>query len=127
MRHGFHNGVLGVAGVVGVLVITGAPACAGRGRHDSSSERGRVAIAHRGCGVCHAISGIPGAAGQLGPPLDGISKREILAGRLTTSRDNMVRWIMNPAAVEPGVAMPPLVNGDTNLARDIVAYLYTLK
>jgi hypothetical protein len=34
---------------------------------------------------------------------------------------------MNPAAIDSGVAMPPLGNASVQVARDIVAYLYSLK
>lgn len=89
--------------------------------------RGRQAIGARGCGVCHTIDGVPNANARAAPSLNGIANRQIIAGRLPNTRDNMVKWILNPAAIQPGVAMPPLVDADTQAARDIVAYLYGIR
>jgi len=100
---------------------TGAPARAG------DPAKGRDAIASIGCGSCHHIPGVAGAAGAIGPSLDGIARQAIIAGELSNTPENMLRWIVNPQAIEPGVAMPPLGDTDERRARDIVAYLYTLK
>jgi cytochrome c2 len=91
--------------------------------------RGREAIYAVGCGSCHVIGGVPGARGTAGPPLDGISHRHIIGGRLPNTPDNMVRWILDPGQIKPGVAMPSLagVRSPAASARDIVAYLYTLE
>lgn len=88
--------------------------------------KGREAIANYGCGSCHQIRGVSGANGMIGPPLNDIGSRTMLAGQLPNSPDNMVRWIRQPQQVESGTAMPDL--GVTeNDARDIAAYLYTLR
>lgn len=89
--------------------------------------RGREAIAARGCGSCHIVDGVPGATGLAAQPLDGIGARQIIAGRLSNTRENLARWILNPSAIEPGVRMPPLVNPGNTTVGDIVAYLQTLK
>ena len=36
------------------------------------------------------------------------SRRTMIAGELPNSPDNLVRWLRNPKAVEPGTAMPDL-------------------
>ncbi|HEX8064505.1 MAG TPA: c-type cytochrome [Allosphingosinicella sp.] len=86
--------------------------------------RGRAAFAHYGCGGCHALKGVSGASGLVGPPLDGVSARAIIGGRLENKPDNMMRWIRDPQGVSPGTAMPQLgvTPGDS---RDIAAFLYT--
>ncbi len=90
------------------------------------AARGKQAIATIGCGACHVIGGIPGAQGEVGPPLDGIARRAIVGGALANTPDNMVLWIEDPPAIEPNTAMPNLgISQQT--ARDIAAYLYTLK
>ncbi|WP_375754880.1 c-type cytochrome [Corallococcus exercitus] len=89
-------------------------------------ERGKAALQHYGCGGCHVIPGVPGATGQVGPSLEGIALRTYLAGRLPNAPENMVRWVQHPQAVEPGNAMPELGVKDGD-ARDIAAYLYTLR
>jgi cytochrome c2 len=88
--------------------------------------RGPAAIGRYGCGSCHAIPHVNGANGLIGPPLGGIASRAYLAGRLTNSPDNMVRWIQHPQHVEKGNVMPEMGVTDTD-ARDITAFLYTLR
>lgn len=89
-------------------------------------DRGAQTIAAMGCGACHHIPGIPGADGLVAPPLDNIAQRGIIAGELANTPENMVRWIRDPQAIEPGTAMPNL-HIDEQSARDIVAYLYTIR
>jgi len=89
------------------------------------AERGRQLIPQYGCGACHAIPGIDGAKGQVGPPLVGIADRAYLAGVLSNTPDNMVTWIMHPQQIAPGSAMLELGVSERD-ARDIAAYLYTL-
>ncbi len=89
-------------------------------------RRGREAIALHGCGTCHVIPGVHGADGYVGPPLTGVAKRVYLAGRLVNTPENMARWIQHPQAIVPGNAMPEMGISDQD-ARDITAYLYTLR
>lgn len=89
-------------------------------------QTGRTLIRHYGCGTCHVIPGISGADGLVGPPLNKFSRRTFIAGELPNTPHNLVRWLMNPPAVQPHNAMPDL--GVTKQqARDIAAYLYTLR
>ena len=88
-------------------------------------DRGRQLIPQYGCGACHAIPGIDGAKGQVGPPLNGIADRAYLAGVLSNTPENMVTWIMHPQQIAPGSAMLELGVSERD-ARDIAAYLYTL-
>jgi putative membrane protein len=89
-------------------------------------NRGELAIRHYGCATCHTIPGIPGADATVGPALSGISGRTYIAGVLTNTPSNLVRWIHHPQQVDPLTAMPDvgLSQGD---AQDIASYLYTLK
>jgi cytochrome c2 len=91
----------------------------------ASPERGRVLIEEYGCGACHAVPGVRGAAGRVGPPLDDISARLYIAGVVPNSPDDLVRWIRDPRRIDPGTAMPDL-NVSERDARDIAAYLYEL-
>lgn len=86
--------------------------------------RGKRLFADYGCGGCHSIAGVRRAKGLVGPRLDGIGVRTIIAGRLANTPDNMQRWIRDPQAVAPGTAMPDLDVGEHD-ARDISAFLYT--
>lgn len=89
-------------------------------------DKGLSAIGRYGCGSCHDIPGIRSARGAVGPPLGGIAARTYLAGRLPNSPANMMRWIQHPQHVARGTAMPEMgvTEGD---ARDITAFLYTLR
>ena len=89
-------------------------------------DRGKTAIGKYGCGSCHTIPGIDGAQATVGPPLTGIAVRGYLAGHLTNSPDNMMKWIQHPQRIDPQVVMPEMGVTDQD-ARDITAYLYTLR
>ena len=89
-------------------------------------SRGREAIQRYGCGACHTVPGVDSARGLVGPPLTGIANRTYLAGQLPNNPDNMKRWIREPQSIESGSAMPDL-NVTERDARDIAAYLYTLR
>lgn len=89
-------------------------------------QHGRAAIREYGCGSCHVIPGISGADGHTGPSLERIAKRVYLAGVLPNTPDDMARWIREPEVVDPRTAMPNMGVSESD-ARDITAYLYTLK
>jgi cytochrome c len=88
-------------------------------------EKGPRAMQHYGCGTCHQIPGVPGATGTVGPALSGLGQRSYLAGKLSNSPENLLRWIQTPQQVVPGNAMPDMNIPDED-ARHIAAYLYTL-
>jgi cytochrome c1 len=77
-----------------------------------------------GCSGCHTISGIAGADGVVGGPLDDLRRRVFIAGVLPNNADNLVRWIYDPPAVNPRTAMPATgISADE--ARAVAAYLYS--
>ena len=88
--------------------------------------RGAQSIQRQGCHSCHRIPGIRGANSYVGPPLNGWSARQYIAGNMENTPANLIDWIMNPQAIEPGTAMPDM-NITEEEARDIAAYLYTLE
>ncbi len=88
--------------------------------------RGARMIQYYGCGSCHIIPGISGAAGLAGPPLSGIASRMYVAGVLQNTPQNMMRWIENPKAVDEKTVMPNLGVTPRDAA-DIAGYLYTLR
>lgn len=112
--------------MVGVLLA----ACAGETPaalvEGGDPYRGAQAIQRQGCHSCHRIPGIRGANSYVGPPLDGWSARQYIAGSLENTPNNLIEWIMNPQSIEPGTAMPDM-NIKEEEARDIAAYLYTLE
>jgi cytochrome c2 len=87
---------------------------------------GRLEIRKYGCNTCHEIPGIPGARGLIGPPLDGVSRRQYIAGALPNTPDNLILWIAHPRQVESHTAMPEMGVTEQD-SRDIAAYLYTLR
>jgi cytochrome c2 len=89
-------------------------------------SRGREVLYRYGCGSCHAIPGVMGARGQVGPPLEGIARRAYLGGVLPNTPENMMAWIRHPQKVQPRTAMPDLGVSETD-ARDMAAYLYRLR
>ena len=92
----------------------------------ANPREGRHLIEAKGCGSCHTVPGIYSARGLVGPPLYFFGRRTMIAGELPNTPDNLVRWLRDPKAVEPGTAMPNL--GLTQQqAQDIAAYLYTLQ
>jgi cytochrome c2 len=121
--------------VVSLLLAAVVTAACGDSRyHDEAivsmvggnPDRGPLLIRSYGCGTCHTIAGVTGANGLVGPPLTGIAQRSYIAGVLPNAPENMVRWIENPKAVDSLTAMPVLGVSSAD-ARDIAAYLYTLR
>lgn len=118
--------------VAGAAAAVGLAGCDARGDasiqpvEGGDAARGRRALAAYGCGSCHLIPGVEAARGLVGPPLDQFARRTFIAGEVPNTPDYLVRWIMVPQSIEPGTAMPNL--GVTEgQARDMAAYLYTLR
>jgi cytochrome c2 len=90
------------------------------------AERGRALVAAYQCGVCHAIPGVRGARGTVGPPLAGFARRSFIGGQVPNTAENLIRWIQDPPALAPDTAMPAIGLGDAQ-ARDVAAFLYELR
>jgi cytochrome c len=114
--------------IIGALAIAGCgdDAATARALTHGDPDRGKLAIRRHGCGTCHEIPRVGGATSHVGPSLDGVGSRLYLAGRLANTPDHLMEWIRFPQAVVPGNVMPDMAvtEGD---ARDIAAYLYTLR
>lgn len=89
-------------------------------------NHGKVELQAWGCGSCHTIDGVTGANGKVGPELKGLSERSFIAGHLRNTPDNMMQWIMHPQQISPGVDMPDSAVPES-VARDMAAYLYSIK
>ncbi len=88
--------------------------------------RGKSLFAARGCGACHAVSGDRAATGVVGPPLGKLAPRAFVAGRQPNDPSHLIAWVQHPQTIEPGVGMPDAGLSDQE-ARDVAAYLYTLR
>ncbi|MBB3318269.1 cytochrome c2 [Rhizobium sp. BK181] len=76
-----------------------------------------------GCGGCHTISGVPGADGKVGAPLEQLSQQVYIGGVINNTPDNLTAWIVSPQRFSPQSAMP--ATGVTEAeARHLSAYLY---
>lgn len=118
-----------------IIVAAGGTVACGSGNSASydaamiahgTPARGHDLIMQYGCGSCHTIPGIPGAVATVAPSLAGIANQSYIAGVLTNTPDHLREWIMDPPKVDSNTAMPNL-GVDAQDARDISAYLYTLR
>lgn len=92
-----------------------------------NAERGKALAAQYGCNVCHAIPGVEGPQGSLGPSLEGVASRAAISyEKVQNTPENLVKFIQNPQALNPQSSMPPIGLTDAD-AKDIAAYLLTLK
>lgn len=121
-------------GIVRILAVTSCVSFAACMRHGGyeprveggDPERGRAAIAELECGACHRIPGVPGAWGQVGPPLDEYSRYVYVAGQAPNVPDVLVRFVRDAPSIAPDTAMPAIEMTEAQ-AHDIAAYLYSLK
>lgn len=108
------------------------PRAAAPGAHAESepgtgdANRGKAAMGQYACNTCHEIPGIAGAYVPVGPPLAAMATRKYIGGVLPNTPENMVLWLRAPQKIDPGTAMPDLYVTERD-ARDMAAYLYTLK
>jgi cytochrome c len=92
-----------------------------------NAARGQQLAGQYGCNVCHIVPGVDGPQGALGPSLQGVGARPAISlGMVPNTPENMVRFIQNPAAMNPQSSMPPMGMPE-NDAKDLAAYLLTLK
>lgn len=87
---------------------TEPPSAPATGGGEVDSAAAEILFIGKGCGACHVLSTVPGAVGAIGPALDGVASRDLIAGTLEVSLDNFKMWLANPGAVKPGTAMPTL-------------------
>ncbi len=89
----------------------------------ADAAHGKQVIQRVGCGSCHRIPGIDWPQGKVGPVLDGLAERALLAGRLPNRPDVLSAYVQNAPALVPNSGMPAMPVSDEE-ARDIAAYLY---
>jgi cytochrome c oxidase subunit 2 len=97
-----------------------------------SPDLGKQLVVQKGCGNCHAISGVPGMAGAIGPPLTNVGTVAATRKPGTSAEAYLEESIVNPTAFLVS-GFPPVMppNGGTDLSDEerasIVAYLLTLR
>nr|WP_314444279.1 c-type cytochrome [uncultured Sphingomonas sp.] len=84
---------------------------------------GKAVMERVGCGSCHAVPGVRWPQGKVGPALDGLAERALIAGKLPNEPDLLAAYIRNAPALVPGSGMPAMPVTEAE-ARDIAAYLY---
>lgn len=89
-------------------------------------ERGRVIAERLACAACHEIPGVAWPRGRVGGSLEGFAERPLIAGRFPNQPDVLVRWLTDAPSLAPDTAMPPQPLAPDE-ARDIAAFLYTLR
>ncbi|GAB3472777.1 c-type cytochrome [Polaromonas eurypsychrophila] len=82
-------------------------------RATAVSARGDAALGLRlltqyQCGSCHVIPGVSAARGVNGPSLQAFGKRSYIAGRVPNFPDALAQWLVAPASLVPGTAMPSM-------------------
>lgn len=115
-----------VTGLIPLALLAGACKPPPEPRQElpqASAARGREAIERVGCGACHTIPGIGWPRGKVGPGLDGLAERALIAGRLPNRPDVLAAYVRNAPALVPNSAMPAMPITDRE-ALDIAAYLY---
>lgn len=92
----------------------------------ADAARGRRALYQYACNACHIIPGVTGSRVHVGPPLEGIGSRRLIAGVLPRNPETMALWLMRTHQAKPGTAMPAMGVAPQD-ARDMAAYLETLR
>ena len=90
----------------------------GSGSKGGNAGRGRQLFALRGCAACHRAEGVGHNGLFGGGSLDGIGSKRLAAA--------LLRWLQNPAAVNPDHRMPKMSLPPDDLPH-LVAYLRSLR
>lgn len=91
--------------------------------------KGRQVLETKGCGSCHAFTGVAPIAASTPPAMapKDFARAHALAPDLRTTRvrttpAKLVAWLRDPAAVKPDTAMPKIALSAAEI-RDVAAYL----
>jgi cytochrome c2 len=119
--------VVAGAGLAG-CDLSDAPPLESKVVQGGDAARGRAIVASGvyGCTACHAVPGIRAPRGVVGPPLHGMARRSLIAGRLPNTPAVLVAFLENPPVLAPETGMPN-VGLAPEEARHVAAYLYTLE
>ncbi|TAK22161.1 MAG: c-type cytochrome [Chloroflexota bacterium] len=107
------------------LAKAAATAVASGASLGSEGGPGKALFLSKGCAACHTIQGV--SAGTVGPVLSKFGAAPQIAGVLANSKENVVKWILDPPSVKPGTAMPKLATLTADDADKLADYLESLK
>lgn len=108
------------------MIVAGCDGKSAGADTGGSVARGARLLDQYQCGTCHAIPGVPGARGVIGPPLNDFGRRSYIAGQIPNRADLLAQWIVDPRNMIPATTMPSMgVSPDD--ARDMAAYLHSLQ
>lgn len=118
--------LLGVAAALPLLAGCGETVPAQHRVIGGDPERGLALIDAYGCATCHVVPGVGAPRGTVGPSLEEFGSRNMIAGIIPNLPDQLIAWLRDPPAIAPRTAMPNM-GLTTDEARDVAAYLYTLR
>ncbi|MET0207636.1 MAG: c-type cytochrome [Burkholderiaceae bacterium] len=85
-------------------------------------DLGQRALRQHGCTACHAIPGVVGPETSVGPPLQGLARRDLIGGKVPPTAERLVAWIRDPQSIDAHTAMPTVGISETQ-ARLMAEYL----
>jgi mono/diheme cytochrome c family protein len=95
-------------------------------KQNASGNIGRVAVNELGCGACHEIPGISWPKSKVGPPLENYGNRNLIAGVIPNTTENLAVFLQNAPRFVPEGGMPPIAMTEQQAA-DIASYLLSLR
>lgn len=91
---------------------------------DPAVAQGYDVFQQNGCIGCHAVSGTGTAAG---PALTNFGEREVIAGYLEYTDENLEAWIREPQELKIGAKMPSSADMSESDMAALIEYLKSLK
>ena len=102
------------------------PAVAPAATNDAATK-GLALFQGMNCINCHAVNGVENANARVAPDLTHIaSRRQLGAGIMDNTPENLRRWLKDPQEVKPGIFMPNY-NFSSEQLDQLVAYFETLR
>jgi cytochrome c2 len=108
------------------LALAMLAGCGGADSDLGDARVGKAIVTQQDCGACHSIPSVSDGDPKGGPPLDHFATQPKIAGVLPNTPAALTRFLRAPESVVKGGTMPNMALSETQ-ARQIAAYLYTLK
>ena len=107
-----------------IAPVTPTPQVAGTG--SSEFAEAHSLFRAKGCIACHMAPGIPEAVGTIGPDLEGLASRAMIADVMELTKENLAKWIHDPQAMKPDTVMLNVGLSDPEV-ETLVTWLLSLK